>query len=142
MRKTFAVLLAVIFSGFLTLGLAEEFGPEEVLGTWLVAKEDARVTIYKCQDKFCGKITWLKTPEDLDTKNPDPAKRSEKILGMDILWGFSFNGDQWVGGRIYDPDSGKTYRCKMWLKSATRLNLKGYVGIPLFGRTEIWTRVE
>ncbi len=142
MRKTFAMLLAVIFSGFLTLGLAEEFGPEAVLGTWLVPKEDARVTIYKCQDKFCGKITWLKTPEDLDTKNPDPAKRSEKILGMDILWGFSFNGDQWVGGRIYDPDSGKTYRCKMWLKSATRLNLKGYVGIPLFGRTEIWTRVE
>jgi len=142
MSKTFAVLLAVIFGGFLTLGLAEEFGPEAVLGTWLVATEDAQVSIYKCQDKFCGKIVWLKTPEDLDTKNPDPAKRSEKILGMDILWGFSFNKGQWVGGRIYDPDSGKTYRCKMWLKSATKLNLKGYVGIPLFGRSEIWTRVE
>jgi uncharacterized protein (DUF2147 family) len=142
MSKTLCALLLIVSGGILTLPLAAEFGPESVLGTWLVVKEDAKVTIYKCDDKFCGKITWLKTPEDLDTKNPDPAKRSNKILGMNILWGFSFNQGQWVGGRIYDPDSGKTYRCKMWLKSDDKLNLKGYVGIPLFGRSEIWTRVE
>jgi uncharacterized protein (DUF2147 family) len=142
MSKTWRALLLIISGGLLALPLAAEFGPDSVLGTWLVPKEDAKVTIYKCGDKFCGKITWLKTPEDLDTKNPDPAKRSDKILGMNILWGFSFNRGQWVGGRIYDPDSGKTYRCKMWLKSNDKLNLKGYVGIPLFGRSEIWTRVE
>ena len=142
MSKTLCALLLIVSGGILTLPLAAEFGPESVLGTWLVVKEDAKVTIYKCDDKFCGKITWLKTPEDLDTKNPDPAKRSEKILGMNILWGFTFSRGQWVGGRIYDPDSGKTYRCKMWLKSDDKLNLKGYVGIPLFGRSEIWTRVE
>jgi len=142
MSKTLCALLLIVSGGILTLPLAAEFGPESVLGTWLVVKEDAKVTIYKCDDKFCGKITWLKTPEDLDTKNADPAKRSNKILGMNILWGFSFNQGQWVGGRIYDPDSGKTYRCKMWLKSDDKLNLKGYVGIPLFGRSEIWTRVE
>jgi len=142
MSKTLCALLLIVSGGILTLPLAAEFGPESVLGTWLVVKEDAKVTIYKCDDKFCGKITWLKTPEDLDTKNPDPAKRSNKILGMNILWGFSFNQGQWVGGRIYDPDSGKTYRCKMWLKSDDKLNLKGYVGIPLLGRSEIWTRVE
>jgi uncharacterized protein (DUF2147 family) len=142
MRKTLWALLLIVSGGILTLPLAAEFGPESVLGTWLVVKEDAKVTIYKCDDKFCGKITWLKTPEDLDTKNPNPAKRSNKILGMNILWGFSFNQGQWVGGRIYDPDSGKTYRCKMWLKSDDKLNLKGYVGIPLFGRSEIWTRVD
>jgi len=142
MSKTLWALLLIVSGGILTLPLAAEFGPESVLGTWLVVKEDAKVTIYKCDDKFCGKITWLKTPEDLDTKNPDPAKRSNKILGMNILWGFTFSQGQWVGGRIYDPDSGKTYRCKMWLKSDDKLNLKGYVGIPLFGRSEIWTRVE
>jgi len=142
MSKTLCALLLIVSGGILTLPLAAEFGPESVLGTWLVVKEDAKVTIYKCDDKFCGKITWLKTPEDLDTKNADPAKRSNKILGMNILWGFSFNQGQWVGGRIYDPDSGKTYRCKMWLKSDDKLNLKGYVGIPLLGRSEIWTRVE
>lgn len=142
MIKTLGALLLIVSGGILTLPPAAEFGSDSVLGAWLVAKEDAKVIIYKCDDKFCGKITWLKTPEDLDTKNPDPAKRSERILGMNILWGFTFSQGQWVGGRIYDPDSGKTYRCKMWLKSADKLNLKGYVGIPLFGRSEIWTRVE
>ena len=142
MIKTLGALLLIVSGGILTLPLAAEFGPDSVLGTWLVGKEDAKVIIYKCDEKICGKIVWLKTPEDLDTKNPNPAKRSEKVLGMNILWGFTFSQGQWVGGRIYDPDSGKTYRCKMWLKSADKLNLKGYVGIPLFGRSEIWTRVE
>jgi len=142
MRITLCVLFLIVSGVMLTFPLAAEFGPDSVLGTWLVPKEDGKVTIYKCGDKFCGKITWLKTPEDLDTKNPDPAKRSEKILGMNVLWEFSFDRGQWVGGRIYDPDSGKTYRCKMWLKSDDKLNVKGYVGIPLFGRSEIWTRVE
>ena len=74
--------------------------------------------------------------------NPDQLKRSDKILGKNILWGFSFDGDEWNGGYIYDPDSGKTYKCKMWLEGTDRLNVKGYIGVSLLGRAETWTRVK
>jgi len=141
--KKLIIPFIIIFCLTVTAALPAAFTatPESVLGTWLVPKEDAKVTISKCGENFCGTITWLKTPEDLDTKNPDPGKRKNKILGMKMLWGFTFKKNEWVGGQIYDPDSGNTYRCKMWLKSADKLNVKGYVGIPLFGRSEIWTRV-
>ncbi len=142
MRKRLLPFFIVASCFILTVSLLAAYTTESALGTWLVPKEDAKVTIYKCGENLCGKITWLKTPEDLDTKNPDPAKRKNKILGMNILWGFTFKNNEWVGGRIYDPDSGDTYKCKMWLKSDDKLNVKGFVGIPLFGRSEIWTRVK
>jgi uncharacterized protein (DUF2147 family) len=142
MRKRLLLFFIIASCCILTISLLAAYTAESVLGTWLVPKEDAKVTIYKCGDKFCGKVTWLKTPEDLDTKNPDPEKRKLKILGMNMLWGFTFEKNEWVGGQIYDPDSGDTYKCKMWLKSDDKLNVRGYVGVPLFGRSEIWTKIK
>jgi len=142
MKKTMIALTMVAFCIMLTVTLLAAFTADSVIGTWLVPKGDAKVTIYKCGEKFYDKVSWLKTPEDLDTKNPDPAKRKNKILGMDMLWGFHFEKGEWVGGQIYDPDSGDTYKCKMYLKSDDKLNVRGYVGVPLFGRSEIWTRVK
>jgi uncharacterized protein (DUF2147 family) len=118
-------------------------GSEDALGIWLNPKGDAKITVYKCGDKYCGKITWLKTPEDLDTKNPDPAKRSQKILGMDIMHGFKYMDGEWKKGKIYDPDSGDTYSCKMWLEGKDKLVIKGYIlGMPFLGRAETWTRTN
>jgi uncharacterized protein (DUF2147 family) len=142
MKKIVLPLILIASCIMLTVTLLAAYTADSALGTWLVPKGDAKVTISKCGDKICGKITWLKTPEDLDTKNPDPAKRKNKILGMDMLWGFTFKDNEWVGGHIYDPDSGDTYKCKMWLKSDDKLNVRGFVGVPLFGRSEIWTRVK
>lgn len=142
MKKTTNAVFAVALCGFLAAPLASDFGPDAVLGTWLTAAKDGRVTIYKCGDKYCGRITWSDTPEDLDDKNPDPSQRSNKVLGMTIMWGFVHDGGRWVGGRVYDPDSGKTYKGRMWLESADVLRLKGFVGITLLGRTETWTRVK
>lgn len=141
MRKIIVPFIVVCCLA-ITASLLAAYTADSALGIWLVPKEDAKVTIYKCGENFCGKITWLKTPEDLDTKNKDPEKRKNKILGMDMLWGFTFKNNEWVGGQIYDPDSGNTYKCKMWLKSDDKLNVKGFVGIPLFGRSEIWTRLK
>ncbi len=142
MKKTMFALIMVAFCATITATLLGAYTADSATGTWLVPKGDAKVTIYKCGDKYCGKVSWLKTPEDLDVKNPDPDKRKNKILGMNMLWGFSFKDNEWVGGQIYDPDSGDTYKCKMWLKSDEKLNVRGYVGIPAFGRSEVWTRVK
>lgn len=64
------------------------------------------------------------------------------LIGTRILWGFQRSdatGRRWASGSIYDPNDGKTYSCKLELDGET-LRIRGYVGIPLFGRTEVWTR--
>ena len=59
-----------------------------------------------------------------------------------MLKGFSFDDGEWVDGSIYDPKTGKTYSCKMTLKGNDKLSVRGYIGISLIGRTDVWTRVK
>jgi uncharacterized protein (DUF2147 family) len=63
-------------------------------------------------------------------------------MGLVNLWGFTFNGKAYENGRIYDPKNGKEYKCVMTLKDANTLDVRGYVGITLIGRTDTWTRVK
>ena len=121
-------------------------GADAIVGEWLTAEGKARVLISKCDSTYCGKIIWLKEPikngkEVVDDKNPDPSLQSRTVLGMTILWGFSYDGeDVWKGGKVYDPENGTTYSAKIALTDSGELKLRGYVIIPLLGRTEIWTR--
>ena len=110
--------------------------------------------IYRCGEKYCGKIVWFKDkyyPPDskegepgtpvLDHNNPNLELRKAPIIGLRILYDFTYAGDNlWTGGRIYNPDDGKTYRAKMTLMSLNQLNLRGFIGISLLGRTTTWTR--
>jgi uncharacterized protein (DUF2147 family) len=120
---------------------------DDIVGIWLTGgKEPAKVQIYKAGEKYYGKIIWLKNPTKdgkplVDSNNPDKAKRNNSVIGLLILIGFKFDGDdEWDGGDIYDPESGKTYSCYMYLKGKDTLKIRGYVGISLFGRTETWTK--
>jgi|SRR4030095_3385081 uncharacterized protein (DUF2147 family) len=122
---------------------------DDIIGTWLTGgKEPAKIQIYKSDGKFYGKIIWLKNPTEngkqrVDANNPDKAKRSNPIIGLVMLMGFKFDGDdEWKGGDIYDPESGKTYSSYIYLKDKDTLKIRGYVGISLFGRTETWTRTN
>ncbi len=122
---------------------------EGIIGTWLVQHGSAKIKIEKTNGKFSGKITWLKTPFDntgkpvLDTKNPDKTLQSRPQLGLPLLENFVYDGDgEWTDGIIYDPDSGKTYSCNITLKDEETMEVRGYVGISLFGRTETWKRPE
>jgi uncharacterized protein (DUF2147 family) len=122
---------------------------DDLIGVWLTGgKEPGKIQIYKSGDKFYGNIIWLKNPTDkngqrVDINNPNKAKRTTPVIGLQILKGFKFDGDdEWKGGDIYDPESGKTYSSYMTLKDKNTLKVRGYVGISLFGRTEIWTRVQ
>ena len=121
----------------------------DIIGIWLTGgKEPAKIQVYKSGEKFYGKIIWMKNPikngkQRVDANNPDKAKRTNSIIGLVMLTGFKFDGDdEWKGGDIYDPESGKTYSSYMYLKDKNTLKVRGYVGISLFGRTETWTRTN
>lgn len=115
---------------------------------WLNEEGTAKIQIYKARDgKFYGKIVWLKVPDrnggpKVDEKNPDPKKRNQPILGLLILKAFVKDGDKgYSDGTIYDPKNGKTYSCKM-TREGNVLEVRGYVGISLLGRTTTWTASE
>lgn len=127
---------------------------DDILGIWNNQEKDARIEIYKCGDKYCGKVVSLNEPNypegskdgipgtpKLDIENPDPKLRKTPIIGLDIVRGFVYDSDnKWVDGKVYDPENGKTYSGSMMLVSPRQLNLRGFIGISLIGRTAIWTR--
>ena len=76
----------------------------------------------------------------MDSKNPDESLKARKLMGLQILSGFRYAGDEtWEAGKIYDPKNGKTYSCKMRLEGEN-LKIRGFIGISLLGRTTVWSR--
>jgi len=137
-----AVKLAAIvvsFAALVAIGLgAQSTG---VLGNWRTPA-GSTVRIEHCGTHVCLQIAAL--PPDIpttDIHNPDPALRSRAICGLEIGSGFTLtDADHASGGTLYDPKTGKTYRGGMGIEGAV-LHLRGYVGIPLFGASQTWTRV-
>jgi uncharacterized protein (DUF2147 family) len=120
--------------------------PDDITGIWLThGDKAAKIQISRSADRFEGKIVWLQAPMEngkpkVDKNNPDERKRVRPIVGLPLLTGFRFDKDEWNDGQIYDPVSGKTYSCTMTLKDPNTLKVRGYIGISLLGRTEVWTR--
>ena len=145
MKKRIALFITTAF--LLSHAAYSQNKIDDIIGVWLTGgKEPAKIQIYKSGDKLYGKIIWLQNPieggkQRVDANNPDKSKRNEPIIGLVILKGFKFNGDdEWKGGDIYDPENGKTYSSYIYLKDKNTLKVRGYVGISLLGRTETWAR--
>jgi len=121
--------------------LARAAPPE---GTWLTQDGLAQVRIAPCAAKLCGVIVWLKRPLDktsglprTDGFNPDPALRGRPMLGMPVIVGFTpVSPGHWAGGRIYDPDSGRTYDSKMTLLPSGDLKVEGC--FLIFCQAQVW----
>ncbi len=146
-----------LFVGLILMA-SSAFGAEEdqILGLWSTTGNNSKVEIFKCGKNYCGKIVELKYPNyadgdeggmagqpKVDRNNPDPDLKTRPLLGLQMLEGFTYSGGNvWKGGRIYDPDNGKLYKCKMTLTAPNRLEVRGFIGISWLGRTEVWTRPE
>lgn len=143
MKKTFWLMLLMLLPAALFAQNADA-----VTGNWLNEEKDAKIQVYRNGDKYFGKLIWIanafeddgKTPRK-DNKNPDAALRNRGLLNLVILTNFEFDDGEWEDGKIYDPKSGKTYSSKMKLKGNT-LEIRGYVGVSMFGRTTVWTRAN
>ena len=141
------LLLLVFFTCPLAETLAQ--GDEQaIVGVWETGNGKARVKIDQVGDKFKGHIVWLREPSDEDGKpkvdknNPDESLRAKRLLGYWMLQDFVFEGDStWEDGTIYDPESGSTYSCTIKMTDNNTLDVRGYIGVSLFGRTDVWKRV-
>lgn len=113
----------------------------QIEGRWLTEDKSGVIEITKVGELFQGQVVGgEKQGDGLDAKNPDPSLRTRELMGMVILKNLKKDDDEFVGGEVYDPNSGNTYKAKARIMDDGRLKLKGFVGISLFGRNEIWTR--
>ena len=148
MRLTLQYLFAVtvLLPG---LAVAQALTP---VGLWKTiddntGKERSYVRIVETGGELQGKVEKIfpfpgDDPENLCEKCKGERK-NQPIVGMTILWGLKDEGDSWKGGKILDPDNGKTYRCKMTVSDdGKQLDVRGYIGISLIGRSQTWLRVE
>jgi uncharacterized protein (DUF2147 family) len=141
-------LLALATGLFFLTATARPALATDPQGVWLTEDRDAALTITKCDGQLCGQIIWLESATDrsgsprLDKENPDPAKRTQPICGLVVISGLKPSGQDTWDGRVYNPQDGKTYRGNITVLSNTTLKLRAYIGLPIFGKSQIWTRVQ
>lgn len=123
----------------------------DICGIWWNKDKDAKIRIYYSSGMYWGQIHWLKNPIDtvtnkpkLDKNNPDDTKKTRPVMGLLILKNLVWDDDdqEWDDGDIYDPKSGNTYSLTCTLKDKNNLELRGYLGISLLGRTDVWARTD
>lgn len=115
------------------------------LGVWRTIDDDdgeskSEVEIYEEGGLLFGRVLRL-LPEGSVCDDCADQFQGSNMVGVVIMWDMEPDGDEWSGGQIIDPNNGRTYRCKMELDGPNRLRVRGYIGISLLGRTQVWERV-
>jgi uncharacterized protein (DUF2147 family) len=113
-----------------------------ILANWLTESKDGIIQISSVAGGiYEGRIVGGNQPGRVDEKNPDPTLRGRPLRGAIILQHLHYDGDgKWSGGAIYEPDSGRTYKCRVELIDSEHLKMHGFIGISLLGKSQIWTR--
>ena len=121
------------------------------VGTWrqiddVTGKPKSIIQITEDNGQLQGKVQQILISDD--GPNPvcrkcDGDRKDQPIQGMTIMWGVTKDGDVWDGGKILDPKSGTVYKVKLTLSDGgQKLDVHGYVGFALLGRSQIWERVQ
>jgi uncharacterized protein (DUF2147 family) len=103
------------------------------------------VRIREVSGQYEGKVERifpkLGEPPDPKCEKCEGSRRNQPVIGMTILWGMTKQGDEYQGGEILDPENGKVYRSRMKLvDNGKKLDVRGFIGFSLFGRSQIWVR--
>jgi uncharacterized protein (DUF2147 family) len=141
--------ILLFFAQLLSLAIFAQTESDAILGVWESGSGKARVKIDKAAEKFTGRIVWLREPNNdegkpkTDKNNPDEKLRSTPLLGYRMLRDFQYKGEKtWEEGTIYDPENGSTYSCTIKMTDENTLDVRGFIGVSLFGRTDVWKRVQ
>ncbi|ELX12596.1 MULTISPECIES: DUF2147 domain-containing protein [Oxalobacteraceae] len=143
--------LAFIITAALSIApaFADDASP---VGLWkniddVSGKPKALIRITESNGALQGKIEQLFRAPNED-QNPkcekcEGARKDQPVVGLVIMTGLKKDGDEYNGGEILDPDNGKVYRSKMHLTdSGKKLSVRGYIGVPMLGRSQVWVRQE
>ncbi len=150
-------LIQTLFAGLLSFSLLTsmntispslEDNPDAIQGVWKTGEGNAMVRIYKNGYKYQGKVVWLKEPIDpetgkpkVDKFHPEETSRTRPVLGLINVWGFVYQEKNvWSEGNIYDPKNGNTYSCTIKMINPNTIEVRGFIGVSLIGRTDTWTR--
>ncbi|MBT2623037.1 MULTISPECIES: DUF2147 domain-containing protein [Chryseobacterium] len=132
----------------LVLSLVGVMSFAQIEGKWKTIDDETKqaksiVEIYKKTDgSYYGKVSQLLIkPADPNCTNCKDERKGKPILGMEIIKGLKKDGDEFTGGTITDPKTGKTYKCTI-TRTGDQLNVRGYVGLSLLGRTQTWQKVN
>lgn len=150
-RKIIAFVFGSILFCFTAIGYAVEVPSHSPIGYWKIidkvsGKPTSIVQIWKTSDQhLMGKIVkvFAETHDPTRCSACQGLDHDQPVVGLVILSGLKNNENQWNNGKILDPDNGKIYSCTLRLtEDGKKLNVHGYIGLPLFGRSQIWERVD
>ena len=148
-KSLFAFTLALFALVSVAGAQAQQLTPklQNAIGHWQVVDSDGKpggkVDTYLENGQLFGRVTEVhpgRTPQDVCDKCSGEYK-NRLILGMVNMRNFHPDGDDWVGGTVVDPENGKEYKGKIWAEGNDKLHMRGYIGISLLGRTEVWVRI-
>ena len=139
--KNFVFLLLIMF-------FAQSIFSQSIFGVWKTIDDEtgdpkSYVKIYEKNGKAFGRVVKLLPAATTDVCIDCPGdKKGKSLYDIDIIWDMEQDGDVWDDGEIVDPANGKVYSCKISLDGNDKLDVRGYFGFSLFGRTQTWYRVE
>lgn len=133
---TWMLLITVVVS-------AQSNDADKIVGTYFTDGNEAKVTVARNNNKYYGTLVWTNVSDAADKKNPDQNRRKDKLVGKVVLKDLAYNGkDTWENGTVYDPKSGKTYKCIVTIDKDGNLEVRGFVGVSFVGKTTVWTKIK
>lgn len=145
LKLSFYILLLIFILLYITS--SSQSINNNIIGIWLTPESRSAIQIYKSENYYEGKIVWEKEPFDKkgnpnkDIHNPNPKLRNKLLNGLVIMTNIHFDKNSKKGkGKIYNPENGNTYKINVELTSNYTLEVRGYIGISLIGRTSVWKR--
>jgi len=139
--------IALVTVIFLAAGAAA--GQSTPIGAWKTVNErgepEGLVRIVEVTGELRGTVEKVYSPP---APEADPRciecsgeRKNQRVIGMQILSGLRWDGEQYSGGEILDPNNGRAYRCLLRvIDGGRKLEVRGYIGISLLGRTQVWLR--
>jgi uncharacterized protein (DUF2147 family) len=148
--KTFLRGLAYcVATAALAFSAAGARAGEPLDGYWMDSDGEVLLQIGRCGNTRCGKVAWLRRPLGphggplRDFRNPDPRLQSRFVCGLAVVTGFRKQRDgTWGDGTVYVPDHGMSFSGEARVLDLNHVEVSGYVLLPIFGSSEVWTRVN
>ncbi|HJV60582.1 MAG TPA: DUF2147 domain-containing protein [Albitalea sp.] len=146
MKRAFAALALV-------MGVSAAFAQATPVGAWKTIDDDGKteksiVRISEAGGQLVGRIESVfdATKKDAVCDKCSDERKDKRLVGLTILRNVTKDHDDeslWAGGDILDPNNGKVYKVRLRpVDGGKRLEVRGYIGMPMLGRTQTWVRVE